>query len=91
MWAFKYDFTVTNNEAKYEVLITRVRMTKDLDVKKIVVFCDSQLVVNQITNTFEARGPRMVHICKWPKTWYLALSLFKYCMFRAKQISTPIG
>ena len=60
MWAFKYDFTVTNNEAKYEVLITRVRMTKDLDVKKIVVFCDSQLVVNQITNTFEARGHRMV-------------------------------
>ena len=24
-----------------------------------MVFCDSQLVVNQTTNTFEARGPRM--------------------------------
>ena len=35
-------------------------MAKDLDVKKIVVFCDSQLVVNQITNTFKVRGLRMV-------------------------------
>ena len=35
-------------------------MTKDLDIKKVMVFCDSQLVVNKITDTFEARGPRMV-------------------------------
>ena len=34
-------------------------MAKDLDIKKVMVFYDSQLVVNQITNTFEARGPWM--------------------------------
>ena len=57
--AFKYDFAVTNNEAEYEALITDPRMAKNLDVQIIVVFCDSQLVVNQITNAFGTKGLRL--------------------------------
>ena len=51
--AFRYESAVSNNEAEYEALITGLRMTKDLDIKSIVVFYDSQLVVNQITTIFE--------------------------------------
>ena len=50
---------VSNNEAEYETLITSLRVAKELDIKNIMVFCDSQLVVNQITTAFEAREPRM--------------------------------
>ena len=57
--ALKYDFAVANNEAEYEALITGLQMAKDLNVQRIVVFCDSQLVVNQITDEFGARGLRL--------------------------------
>ena len=40
-WVFKYDFVVSNNEAEYKALITELWMAKDLDIKKIMVFCDS--------------------------------------------------
>ncbi|KAL5542109.1 hypothetical protein UlMin_009819 [Ulmus minor] len=65
--AFKFDFTVTNNEAEYEALITGLRMAKDLDVQKIVIFCDSQLVVNQITDTFGTKGPRLATYLQFAK------------------------
>ncbi|KAL5576126.1 hypothetical protein UlMin_017825 [Ulmus minor] len=65
--AFKFDFTVTNNEAEYEALIIGLRMAKDLDVQKIVVFCDSQLVVNQITDTFGTKGPRLATYLQFAK------------------------
>ena len=35
-------------------------MAKYLDIKRITIFYDSQLVVNQITDNFEAREPRMM-------------------------------
>ncbi|KAL5575149.1 hypothetical protein UlMin_016848 [Ulmus minor] len=65
--AFKFDFMVTNNEAEYEALITGLRMAKDLDVQKIVVFCDSLLVVNQITDTFGTKGPRLATYLQFAK------------------------
>lgn len=57
--AFKIEFPVTNNEAEYEALVTGLRMAKDLDVRRLAVFCDSKLVVGQITASFEAKEPRM--------------------------------
>ena len=48
------------NEAEYEALIIELHMVKDLDIKKITVLCDSQLVVNQITGSFEAKEPQMI-------------------------------
>ena len=40
--AFKLDFLVSNNGAKYEALLTGLKMTRDLDIKAIHVFCDSK-------------------------------------------------
>ena len=44
--AFNYSFAISNNKAEYEALITGLRMARDLDIKKVMVFYDSQLVVN---------------------------------------------
>ena len=57
--AFKLDFPVSNNEAEYEALITKLRMARDLGIKIIQVFCDSKLVSAQINTEFEARKPRI--------------------------------
>jgi ribonuclease HI len=40
----------TNNDAKHEALIQGLRKEIDLKVKSIEVFCDSELVIKQVTN-----------------------------------------
>ena len=46
--AIRLDGKMRNNETKYETLITGLSKAKDLDVKRTIVFCDSQLVVNRL-------------------------------------------
>ena len=38
-------FEVSNNEAKYEVLLHRLRLAITLGIKRLLVFGDSKLVV----------------------------------------------
>ena len=38
-------FEVSNNEAKYEVLLHRLRLAISLGIKRLLVFGDSKLVV----------------------------------------------
>ena len=54
------DFSVSNNEAEYEALLTKLLLAKDLDIKSIQVFCDSKLVSTQMNSEFESKEPRMV-------------------------------
>nr|XP_043638079.1 uncharacterized protein LOC122609083 [Erigeron canadensis] len=53
-YALRFNFPTSNNEAEYEALLAGLRMAKQMGVKKIQVFVDSQLVANQINGTFEA-------------------------------------
>lgn len=47
-YALVLNFKATNNEAEYEALITGLRLAKSLGVASPYVYCDSQLVVNQV-------------------------------------------
>ena len=38
-------FEVSNNEAKYEALLHRLRLAISLEIKRLLVFGDSKLVV----------------------------------------------
>ncbi|XP_038713399.1 uncharacterized protein LOC120007270 [Tripterygium wilfordii] len=53
-------FRATNNEAEYEALIAGLELAKELKVRKIFVRSDSQLVVNQLLGTYQARGANMM-------------------------------
>ena len=46
--AIKYGFKVTNNKVEYEALIAGLALAKDLEVRKIEIQSDSQLIVNQL-------------------------------------------
>ncbi|KAM2478825.1 hypothetical protein PS1_002626 [Malus domestica] len=48
-YAIRFKFKASNNEAEYEALLAGLRLAKHLGVKRIDIFSDSQLVVNQIT------------------------------------------
>ncbi|KAM2745383.1 hypothetical protein PS2_021122 [Malus domestica] len=58
-YALRFKFKVSNNEAEYEAFIAGLRLTKHLGVKRIDIFSDFQLVVNQVTNNFDAKDSSM--------------------------------
>ena len=59
-YAFRFKFKASNNEAEYKALLAGLRLAKHLGVEGIDIFSDSQLVVNQVTNNFDANDSSMV-------------------------------
>ena len=49
----------TNNEAEYKALIRGLSAAKEIGIKSLQVFLDSQLVVNQLLGTYKVRNPRL--------------------------------
>ena len=59
-YALHFKFKASNNEAKYEALITRLKLEKEMGVKRLKVYSDSQLVVNQTIGDCVVKEVRMV-------------------------------
>ena len=55
MYALRFDFTASNNETEYEVVIVGLQLARRLRARHILVNSDSQLVVCQILGKYEAR------------------------------------
>nr|XP_016489296.1 PREDICTED: uncharacterized protein LOC107809217 [Nicotiana tabacum] len=51
---------MTNNEAEYEDVIAGLRLALKYGVKRLRLRCDSQLVVNQVTGTFQIKEQRSI-------------------------------
>ncbi|KAM2530053.1 hypothetical protein PS1_027958 [Malus domestica] len=58
-YALRFKFKASNNKAEYEALLAGLHLAKHLKVKRIDIFSDSQLVVNQVTNNFDAKDSSM--------------------------------
>ncbi|KAM2661936.1 hypothetical protein EV1_008691 [Malus domestica] len=78
--ALRFKFKASNNEVEYEALLVGLRLAKHFRVKRIDIFSDSQLVVNQVTNNFDAKDSSMAA--------YLAQTqlLLKYFHYQITQI-----
>ena len=59
-YALKFDFQASNNEAEYEAIITGLNLAHSMEVDQPEVCIDSQLVVKQIEDSYEARGEQMI-------------------------------
>ena len=59
-YALRFGFRTSNNEAEYEALIAGLNLAQSLEVDQLEVYSDSQLVVRQIEDTYEAKSERMV-------------------------------
>lgn len=57
--ALRFEIKTSNNEAKYEAMIAKVRMAKGLGISRLIVRSDSQLVVNQINCTYRTKAEMM--------------------------------
>ena len=59
-YALRFGFQASNNEAEYEAVIADLNLAHSLDIDQLEVCSDSQLVVRQIEDTYEAKSGRMI-------------------------------
>ena len=52
-------YETTNNEVEYEALLKGLELTKSLGVESVLVQGDSQLVIGQVNETYEAKEEQM--------------------------------
>ena len=57
--AVRLKFSASNNEAEYEALMIDLKTARKLSASHLQVFCDSQLVANQISGEYQAKDERM--------------------------------
>ena len=68
-YALRFWFRASNNEAEYEAVIAELNLAHSMEVDQLEVCSDSQLVVKQIEDTYEAKGEKMILYLK--KVWEL--------------------
>uniref|UniRef100_A0A2N9FKE2 Uncharacterized protein n=1 Tax=Fagus sylvatica TaxID=28930 RepID=A0A2N9FKE2_FAGSY len=57
--AVRLKFSASNNEAECEALLIGLKTSRKLGANHLQVFCDSQLVANQVSGEYQARDERM--------------------------------
>lgn len=55
----RFDFKASNKEAEYKALLAELKLVLHLKVEVISIFCDSQLVVNQVKGEYVARSEQI--------------------------------
>ncbi|KAI5335371.1 hypothetical protein L3X38_025504 [Prunus dulcis] len=50
----------SNNEADYEAMFAGLHTAKELSIKKLATYSDSQLIINQASKEYMAKNPRMI-------------------------------
>ena len=59
-YVLRFRFLASNNEAEYEAVIAGLNLAYSLEIDQFEVCSDSQLVVRQIEDTYDAKSVRMI-------------------------------
>ena len=59
-YALRFVFQASNNEAEYEAVIAGLNLAHSMEADQLEICSDSQLVVKQIKDSYEARGEKMI-------------------------------
>ena len=59
-YALRFEFQAFNNKVKYEAVIVGLNLAHFMEANQLEVCSDSQLVVKQIEDSYEARGEKMI-------------------------------
>jgi ribonuclease HI len=58
-YAIQIEFPATNNIAEYEGLVTGLRLAKELDIRRLLIRGDSQLVAKQVQKEYDRNNNKM--------------------------------
>ncbi len=56
----EYFGDATNNEAEYSALIKGIQLALDMNLTNLMIYADSQLVVNQVNGEFKVKHENMI-------------------------------
>ena len=59
-YVLRFRFQASNNEAEYEAIIAGLNLADSMEADQLEICSDSQLVVKQIKDSYEARGEKMI-------------------------------
>lgn len=59
LYSYKPYFECTNNVAEYEALILGLNILKKLKAKKVYIYGDLKLVINQINGAYQTKHPKL--------------------------------
>ena len=59
-YALRFGFRASNNEAEYEAVIAGLNLAHSMEVDQLEVCNDSQRVVKQIEDSYEARNEKII-------------------------------
>ena len=68
-YVLQIHFDSSNNEAEYEPLLYGLHMAISLGVRRLMVYGDSDLVVNQVMKEWDVRSPAMTSYCNAMRSW----------------------
>jgi ribonuclease HI len=57
-YAIQLEFSVTNNIAEYDGLVTGLRLGKDLGIRWLLIRGDSQLIVKQVQKEYDCNNEK---------------------------------
>ncbi|XP_022875567.1 uncharacterized protein LOC111394008 [Olea europaea var. sylvestris] len=60
----RFEFKATNNAAEYKALLAGLRLAKEMQVRRLHINSDSQLVVSQVNGSFSAKDKTMASYLK---------------------------
>ena len=55
----RLDFPTTNSETEYEALVAGLDLARATGATSVVIYCDSQVITNQVNGDYEYKGERM--------------------------------
>ena len=55
----RLDFPTSNNEAEYKALVAGLDLAKATGAASVVLYCDFQVVTNQVNEDYECKGQKM--------------------------------
>jgi ribonuclease HI len=59
-YAIQIEFSATNNIVEYEGLVTGLRLTKELSIRWLLIWGDSQLVAKQVQKEYGCNNDKMI-------------------------------
>jgi ribonuclease HI len=79
----KYIGKATNNQAEYQALIAALKKAKDLNIKEVIVYLDSELIVKQINREYRVKDQDLAKL--FLEVHNLILSFKKIEFFHIKR------
>ena len=75
--ALRFSFKASNNEVEYEALIIGLKLARKMKVESLEIYNNSQLIVFQVIDKYQARGEKMVAYLQKAKDLLSAFSSVK--------------